>query len=70
MRYGKMYRRAVKKSGTKKYARKFYKTTGLVNPVKKGRISTTRLAKDVSILKGIINSEKFRLETQIPTTIK
>lgn len=68
MKYGKVYRKYVKKSGTRKYARKVYKATGLVNPIKKGRISTTRLAKDVSILKGIINSEKFRLETQIPTT--
>lgn len=62
--YGKMYRRAVKKSGTKKYARKLYKATGLVNPIKKGRVSTTRLIKDVAMLKGIINSEKFRVESQ------
>ena len=62
--YGKMYRRAVKKSGTKKYARKAYRATGLVNPIKKGRVSTTRLFKDVAMLKGIINSEKFRIESQ------
>lgn len=59
-----MYRRLVKKSGTRKYARRIYKATGLVNPIKKGRLSTTRLAKDVAMLKGIINSEKFRVETQ------
>lgn len=59
-----MYRKAVKKSGTKKYARKVYRATGLVNPVKQGRVSTTRLFKDVAMLKGIINSEKFRVESQ------
>jgi len=64
-----MYRRAVKRSGTKKYARKIYKATGLVNPVKRGRLSSTRLAKDVAYLKHIINSEKFRLETKIDNQV-
>ena len=59
-----MYRRAVKKVGSKKIGRRIYRATGLVNPVKKGRVSTTRLIKDVAMLKGIINSEKFRIESQ------
>lgn len=59
-----MYRRAVKRAGVRKMGRRIYKATGLVNPVKKGKLSTTRLAKDVAILKGIINSEKFRIESQ------
>lgn len=63
MPYGKMYRRAVKKAGVKKIGRRIYKATGLVNPIRKGRVSTTRLIKDVAMLKGIINSEKFRVET-------
>lgn len=58
MTIAKMYRKAVKTSGTKKYARKFYKATGLVNPIKKGKISTTRLIKDVAYLKSVLNPEK------------
>ena len=65
MPYGKMYRRAVKKSGVKKYGRMAYKATGLVNPVKKGRVSLSRVIKDVGILKSMVNSEKFRLETKV-----
>lgn len=67
MAYGKMYRRAVKKSGTKKYARKFYKVTGLANPIKKGRISSTRIAKDVAMLKKMINAEKKETSEQTYT---
>lgn len=44
--------------------RNVYKATGLVNPIKKGKVSTSRLIKDVAMLKSIINSEKFRLETE------
>lgn len=58
MTYGKMYRKAVKRSGTKKISRKFYKVTGLANPVKRGRVSSTRLFKDVAMLKKMINAEK------------
>lgn len=61
---GRTYRKYVKKSGLKKYGRAMYKATGLVNPVKKGKLSTARLYKDVQMLKGIINSEKFRVEAQ------
>lgn len=63
MAIGKMYRRAVKKAGVRKIARNIYKATGLVNPVKKGRLSTSRLFRDVARLKHIINSEKFTKET-------
>ena len=65
MTYGSMYRRAVKKAGVKKYGRKIYKATGLVNPVKKGRVSLSRVIKDVNNIKQMINSEKFRLETKV-----
>lgn len=64
MPIGKMYRRAVKKAGVRKIGRKVYRATGLVNPVKRGNLSSTRLFKDVAMLKSIINSEKFRIETQ------
>lgn len=55
---GRKYRRLVKRSGVKKYGRALYKATGLVNPVKKGRLSTTRLFKDVKYLKSVLNPEK------------
>lgn len=60
-----MYRKAVKKAGVRKMGRKVYRATGLVNPVKKGRLSSTRLYKDVAMLKHIINSEKFKIESLI-----
>lgn len=48
-----------------------YKATGYKNPMKKGKLSSSRVLKqlpklmtDVSRLKGIINSEKFRVESQ------
>lgn len=44
--------------------RKIYKVTGLVNPYKKGKVSSARIIKDIAMLKGIINSEKFRVESQ------
>lgn len=43
------------------YARSFYKKTGMVNPNKKGFVSTSRLIKDVALLKSVINSEKKRI---------
>lgn len=53
---------------SKKYSRMFYKATGYKNPMKKGKLSSTRitrqlpkLARDINILKSIINSEKKRL---------
>lgn len=52
------------KKQLKQVGRNVYKATGLVNPIKKGKVSTSRLIKDVAMLKSIINSEKFRLETQ------
>lgn len=55
----------------KKLGRMAYKATGYKNPMKKGKLSTSRvvkqipkLMKDMTILKGIINSEKFRVESQ------
>jgi len=60
------YTKMIRKAG-----RAAYKATGYKNPMKKGKLSTTRvvkqlprLMKDVMRLKGIINSEKFRIETQ------
>lgn len=45
----------------KKFARRVYAKTGLVNPMKKGKLSTTRLIKDVNMLKKMLNSEKKRV---------
>lgn len=42
----------------KKISRKVYKATGLSNPIKKGRVSSTRLIKDVARLKSLVNAEK------------
>lgn len=57
----------------KKTGRKIYKQTGYVNPVKKGRVSSSRvlrqlpkLAADVLSLKSMVNAEKKRLE--VPQT--
>lgn len=56
----------------KKVGRKVYKATGYKNPMKKGVLSSSRvvkqiprLIKDMTRLKGIINSEKFRVETAL-----
>lgn len=57
--YNKKAKRFVKKAG-----RKIYKATGLVNPIKKGKISTTRLMKDISMLKSVINAEKKQISLQ------
>lgn len=38
-----------------------YKKTGLVNPIKKGKISSTRLIKDVQMMKALLNVEKKRV---------
>nr|WPR18726.1 MAG: capsid protein [Owegonang virus 21] len=61
-----MYKKAVRNVG-----RQVYKATGYKNPMKKGKLMTSRVAKqipkmltDISRLKGIINSEKFRVESQ------
>ena len=66
---GRMYRRAVKKSGLRKVGRKIYKATGLVNPVKKGKVSSTRLFKDVAMLKKMINAEKKQISAQNVTQV-
>lgn len=54
----------LRKAG-KKASRFVYKASGMVNPIKKGKVSTARLIKDVAILKGIINSEKFKIESLV-----
>lgn len=61
-----MYKKALKKAG-----RYVYKKTGLKNPIKKGRLSSTRVAgnalkmarmySDVAMLKNMINAEKKRV---------
>lgn len=62
---GKVYRRAVKRAGVRKIGRRVYKATGLVNPVKKGKVSSTRLMKDVAMLKRVINSEKKEITSAV-----
>jgi len=60
------YKKMIRNAG-----RAAYKATGYKNPMKKGVLSTSRvvkqipkLMKDMNVLKGIINSEKFRIESQ------
>lgn len=53
MKIPKKYRKVVRNTG-----RKVYKVTGLVNPMKKGQLSSSRLVKDVAMLKKMINAEK------------
>lgn len=54
----------LSKKQLRNVGRNVYKATGLVNPYKKGKISSARIIKDIAMLKGIINSEKFRIESQ------
>lgn len=61
-RLGRKQKRAIRKVG-----RKVYKATGLVNPIKKGKVSSTRLIKDVAMLKRMVNAEKKELK-YLPTT--
>lgn len=58
MTIARSFRRFANKKSTKRVARKVYKATGLVNPYKKGRLSTTRLVKDVKWIKSVLNPEK------------
>lgn len=53
-----LYSRASKY--IKPIGRQIYKRTGLVNPIKKGNVSLTRVIKDVNILKSVVNAEKKR----------
>lgn len=53
------------KKSLKKIGRKIYKTSGYTNPIKKGKLSSSRmvnnlsrLARDVAIIKPMINAEK------------
>lgn len=55
--FKKLYRKS------KPYSRKLYKAIGLKNPMKKGKLSSSRLVKDVMKLKELINVEKKRNET-------
>lgn len=58
--YKKTFNKVVKKVG-----RKVYKATGLKNPIKKGKLSSTRLINDVQMLKRLINAEKKRIVTGV-----
>lgn len=48
--------------------RKAYKATGLVNPMKKGQLSLTRVLKDVNKIKTMLNAEKKRFVQQTSET--
>lgn len=54
-----------KKKTLRKVGRKIYKATGLKNPIKKGKLSSSRLIKDVQMLKKMINAEKKRITTGV-----
>uniref|UniRef100_UPI004047D14F hypothetical protein n=1 Tax=Yoonia sp. TaxID=2212373 RepID=UPI004047D14F len=64
-----MFKKYYKKSVP--YSRRVYKATGLKNPIKKGKVSTSRIIHDVKLLKNLINAEKKRLEvgTAVTTTV-
>lgn len=53
------------KKDMRNVGRNIYKATGLVNPMKKGQLSSSRLIKDVAMLKAVINSEKKKREVTI-----
>lgn len=59
------WKKYYKKS--KKYSRQVYKKSGLVNPIKKGNLSMTRVIKDLALLKKMINAEKQNVETNDTT---
>ena len=56
------------KEKVRNYGRMFYKHSGYVNPMKRGRLSSTRvtknltkLAKDINMVKSMVNAEKKRI---------
>ena len=56
------------KTKLRNYGRTFYKYSGYVNPMKRGRLSSTRvtknltkLAKDINMVKAMVNAEKKRV---------
>lgn len=51
------------KKALRKFGRNVYKATGLTNPIKKGKISTARLIKDVALIKSKLNAEKKQVST-------
>lgn len=63
------------KKTLRKIGRKVYKKTGLKNPIKKGRLSSSRMynnaskvakvAAEVAILKRLVNAEKKRITTGV-----
>lgn len=62
-------------SYVKRLGRFAYKATGYKNPMKKGKLSSSRITKqiprmlkDVSMLKAMVNAEKKRLEVNINTS--
>lgn len=54
--FKKLYRQS------KPYSRRVYKATGLANPFKRGKLSSTRLIKDVAKIKALINVEKKKYQ--------
>lgn len=60
-------RRFVKKAG-----RAFYKASGLVNPIKKGKLSSFRVIRDMQKIRELINVEKkkYQQSNTIGTPIK
>lgn len=53
-----MAKKGTFRKSLKKFGRNVYKATGLKNPIKKGKLSTARLIKDVAIIKKALNTEK------------
>lgn len=57
------FRKLASSKQSRKISRKVYKATGLVNPMKKGKLSTARLFRDVALIKSKLNSEKKQIST-------
>lgn len=55
------YKKRAIKRVVRKVGRKLYKATGFVNPIKKGKLSGSRVLKDIAMLKAMVNAEKKRL---------
>lgn len=53
-----MVKKTNYKKTLKKFGRNVYKVTGLKNPYKKGKLSSSRIMKDIAMIKKSLNTEK------------
>lgn len=60
-------RKSLSSKASRKISRKVYKATGLKNPFKQGKLSSSRLIKDVQMLKSMLNAEKKQISLNATT---